>query len=376
MEAMVAVKKKGFRRLTPYEQGRRNGLSLGWEHGHWQGRCEAVVQAAAQPVERLPYHVLYVTSGKGFPYSPLDEGIHATLSGMAERLTIATPKDNVVALAAAERPDLVLALDGMDFGTEQVQQIRMNGIRTAIWFTDDPYYTDVTSTLAPLYDNVFTLERNCVPFYQQLGCTRTYYLPLGVNPASYRPRNPRLSLRGDVCFIGSAYWNRVEVFKAVLPQIAHRSFRISGLWWDRLPDYGRWKERIEVGRWMPPLETAEYYNAHKIAINVHRSHDDETFNRNTTAKILPVSPNPRTFEISASGTLQIVDARDDVAQYYTPGEEIVTYTSAEDLTAKVNYYLEHEEERQIISLRALARTLREHTYASRLRQLLPLAMSP
>jgi len=361
--------------LTPYEAGRKHGLELGWKHGHWQGLCEAVIQSASSPVPRYPIHVMYVTTGKGYPYAPLDEGIAATLGELAERVTVVSPRDNVAALAAAQRPDLLLALDGMEFGTDQIRQIRSLGIRTAIWFTDDPYYTDVTATIAPLYDNVFTLERNCVPFYQNFGCTRVHNLALGFYPGAYRPRNPRRELRGDVCFIGSAYWNRVGIFHSLLPMIASRSFRISGLWWDRLPEFDNWRGRIEVGRWMEPLETAEQYNAHRISLNIHRSHDDESFNQNS-AGITAVSPNPRTFEISACGTLQIVDEREDIAQYYTPGVEIVTFSSPEDLAAKVNYYLEHEEERQQIALRALHRTMKDHTFASRLTQLIELSFAP
>ncbi|GIO11046.1 spore maturation protein [Cohnella xylanilytica] len=376
----IAKAKKAARKPIPTERsdyllGRRDGAALGWKHGHWHGRCEAIVQAATAPAMRRPIHVLYVTSGKSYPYSPLDEGIHTTLLGLAERVTIASPRDDVAAMARADRPDLVLVLDGMEFPAEQVQQLRLQGVRTAIWFTDDPYYTDVTATIAPLYDHIFTLERNCLPFYQQLGCQRVYNLPLGVHPAYYRPRNPRLALRGDLCFIGTAYWNRVSIFHELLPRIESLNFRLSGLWWDRLPEYGKWKERIELGKWMTPLETAEYYNAHRIVVNVHRAHDDETFNKNG-AGITAVSPNPRTFEISACGTLQIVDHRDDLTQFYEPGTEIVTYQSIEELAGKVEYYLAHEEERERIALRALYRTLRDHSYTSRLSQLLDLALVP
>ncbi|WP_338026284.1 MULTISPECIES: CgeB family protein [Cohnella] len=360
---------------SAYAAGQRSGLALGFAHGRWQGLCEAVIQKSAGALPRRAATVLFVTSGKGFPYSPLDEAVQLSLLGLAERVIVASPKDDVAGLAAAERPDLVLVLEGMEFPPEQVASIRLNGIRTAIWFTDDPYYTDITSGLAPCYDYVFTLENNCVPYYQQLGCPRVHYLPLGVFPEYFRPRNPQLSLRGDVCFIGSAYWNRVDFFSRLLPYIEHRSFHLSGIWWDRLPEYKRWKDRIQLDRWMTPLETAEHYNAFSIVINVHRSHDDETFNRNG-AKIVAQSPNPRVFEISACGTLQIVDQRSDLPLYYKPGEEIVTYDTPEDLAAKVEYYLNHEEERQLLALRALRRTMRDHTYANRLHQLLEIALAP
>lgn len=330
------------------------------------------MQRSGVPFYTRDMHVLFITSGKGFPYSPLDEAVAQTLGLLASRLTVLTPKDDIVGTAARERPQLALVLDGLDFPVATIDALRGIGIRTAIWFTDDPYYTEVTANLAPHYDLVFTLERNCVPFYQERGCANVHYLPLGVHPADYRPRNPRMSVRGDICFIGSAYWNRVQLFEALLPRLSHRSFRLSGLWWDRLPDYARWRDRIDLGKWMGPAETAEQYNAHKIVINIHRAHDDSTFNRNLY-NIPAVSPNPRTFEIAACGTLLMSDHRDDLALFYTPGVEIVTYESAQDMADKIDYYLAHEEERRQIALNGLHRTLRDHTYVSRLSQLLDLA---
>ncbi|SFA93577.1 spore maturation protein CgeB [Cohnella sp. OV330] len=352
-----------------------DGFGLGWQHGYWHGQCESIVQRTIVPSYIRDLHVLFITSGKGFPYSPLDEAVGQTLMQLVSRLSVMSPKDDIVGFASREMPALAIVLDGLDFPVSTIDALRSLGIRTAIWFTDDPYYTEVTADLAPHYDFVFTLERNCVPFYEQRGCARVHYLPLGVHTADFRPRNPRHEIRGDICFIGSAYWNRIRLFEELLPRMAKRRFRLSGLWWDRLSDFQRWRDRIDLGKWMGPLETAEQYNAHKIVINVHRAHDDSTFNRNLY-NIPAVSPNPRTFEIAACGTLLMSDNREDLAQFYTPGVEIVTYDSAQDMAEKMDYYLAHEDERRQIALNGLYRTLRDHTYVSRLSQLLDLATIP
>ncbi|XID95701.1 glycosyltransferase [Paenibacillaceae bacterium WGS1546] len=368
-----AKKLAASRWSAAYRRGWREGMQLGEADGHWQGLCEAIVRKATPVPAIRAIHVMYVTSGKGFPYSPLDDGIIESLKAIAGKVTVVGPADDIVAIAATEFPQMLLALDGMHLAVEKVDAINAMGIRTAIWFTDDPYYTDITSGIASHYYHVFTLERNCVPFYLERGIPRVSYLPLGVHPASYRPRNTPRSIRGDLCFIGTAYWNRVDLFNQLMPLLAHRRLYISGMWWDRLAQYERWRDLIELGKWMEPQQTSERYNAHKIVINAHRAHDDETFNQNS-AQINAASPNPRTFEISASATLQLTDWREDLAQYYTPGEEIVTYDSPEDLAAKADYYLANEEERKRIALRGLYRTLRDHTYVSRLNQMIDLTM--
>jgi len=371
--AKINRRPAGRFRDPDYRRGRAEGLALGKADGHWQGMCEYAVRKAEPVPAKRPVRVLYVTSGKGFPYSPLDDGIIASLKEVAEQVTIAAPHENVAEIAAKESPHLLLALDGMQLALEKVYAVNELGIRTAVWFTDDPYYSDMTGGIAQHYFHVFTLERNCVPFYLERGCPRVSYLPLGVFPEAYRPRNTDRSIRGDVCFIGSAYWNRIALFDRLMPLIAHRSVYISGMWWDRLAEYDRWKHCIELGKWMGPLPTSERYAAHKIVINSHRAFDDDTFNRNS-AMIRAASPNPRTFEISASATLQLTDVREDIEQHYVPGKEIVTYDSPEDLAAKAEYYLIHEEERREIALRGLYRTMKDHTYVSRLSRMLDLAM--
>lgn len=363
------------RRLRPWRKARSDAFALGWNHGHWFGRCEAAKLRALPRIAKRPLHVLYVTTGKGYPYSPLDFAIQESLKEVAVRVTIAEPSQDIAFIAAQTRPDLMLVLDGMNLPPHKVAAVRMLGIKTAIWFTDDPYYTDITAGIAPHYDRVFTLERNCLPFYQQLGCERVHFLPLGVFPAAFHPFNPRLALRGDISFIGTAYWNRVHLFERIIPLISHRKLYIAGMWWDRLPNYNRFKMHIDMQAWQDPHKTCERYNANRIVINAHRAHDDDSYNMNR-AKVQALSPNPRTFEISASGTLQMTDARQDLDQFYVPGVEVVTYDSPEDLARKAEYYLTHEEERQQIALRGLYRTMRDHTYASRLNQLFDLAMAP
>src|SRR5690606_40944880 len=54
-----------------------------------------------------------------------------------------------------------------------------------------------------------------------------------------------------------------------------------GIWWERLQGYRKLADRIELGKWMEPAETAETYGGAKIVINMHRAPDDSTFNNNT-----------------------------------------------------------------------------------------------
>lgn len=364
------VKRLTRGRLKASLRGVRSlGREEGYEEGYIRGRAAALVESIRPEIPFRPIHVLYVTTGKGFPYPPLDEGMTATLQGMVSRLSIVHPKDPIAAIAARDRPDLVIVLDGMEMPLEQVNELRANGIVTAIWLTDDPYYTDITTHVVRHYDYVFTLERNSADYYSSIGCVNVNYLPFGMFPGHYMPRSHSKGKLHEVCFIGSAYWNRVHFFTPILSALMAYDTRISGIWWERVPGYEQYAHKISMGSWMNPEETADMYNQHKIVINMHRAHDDLTVNSNTV-QIAAASPNPRTFEIMGCAALQLTDVRSDLASFYTPGVEIETYHSPEEMMQKIDYYLKHEEERREIALRGLARTLREHTYAHRLNQLL------
>lgn len=353
---------------------RRNGFRDGFRTGYFYGRCERISQMArdqalAQPIPVRPITVLFVTSGKGFPYSPLDQAIFETLQRMVANAVSISPRDHLPTVAAQLRPDLVFVLDGLGYPVEQIIEARTMGFRTAIWLADDPYYTDWTRNIVPHFDYVFTLELNAVPFYQSLGCAQVHYLPFAVSPNAFKPSPVSVIQRKDIRFIGSGFWNRVHFFDQMTPFLLRHNVRLSGIWWDRLRDYKQLAGSIDLGQWLDPAATSAAYNGSKMVINMHRAHDDITINHNT-ANVTAASPNPRTFEINACGVMQLTDIRSDLPRFYTPGYEIVTYGSPAELEDKIRYYLEHEDEREQIALRGLARTLAEHTYERRLNQLL------
>lgn len=365
------TRQKKIASSSRYWVGRQWGYGDGQRDGYHYGKALAIKQQLEREHVRLVWNkrVLFVTTGKGYPYSPLDQAVADALRAITLHCEAVSPKAALQPILDRMKPDLVIVLEGMEFPLEALNQIRERGIRTAIWLTDDPYYTDITGKLAPYYEHVFTLELSCLDFYRQMGCRQVQYLPLGVNPSAFFPRPVTGARRLDASFIGTGYWNRIAFFNRIFPSLLPRKVLISGWWWDRLKRYRRYRGRIQLGKWMGPEETSEYYCASQIVINLHRAHDDESYNSNSR-KIPALSVNPRTFEIAACGAFQLSDERADLMNLFTPGEEMITYSSPEDFLAKLHYYLSHPEERSGIAIRAMQRTLREHTYEARLQKLL------
>lgn len=71
----------------------------------------------------------------------------------------------------------------------------------------------------------------------------------------------------------------------------------------------------------------------------------------------------RAFECIGCGVLHLEREGSPVSRFFVPGTEYVTYTDMDDLVAKIQYYLEHEDERQQIAQAGYARYHREYSAA-------------
>ena len=70
-----------------------------------------------------------------------------------------------------------------------------------------------------------------------------------------------------------------------------------------------------------------------------------------------------------SGALFLAEQQDELAEYFTIGQEVLTYTDREDLLDTVRYYLAHPEQAERVRSAGRQRAVREHTWAHRFRQL-------
>jgi glycosyltransferase involved in cell wall biosynthesis len=79
--------------------------------------------------------------------------------------------------------------------------------------------------------------------------------------------------------------------------------------------------------------------------------------------------NMRLYEATGVGSLLATDSKANLADLFEPGSEVVAYRDADDLVAQVQALLADEEARREIAAAGQARTLRDHTYAVRMREL-------
>jgi spore maturation protein CgeB len=80
--------------------------------------------------------------------------------------------------------------------------------------------------------------------------------------------------------------------------------------------------------------------------------------------------NMRLFEATGMGACLVTDWKENLHTLFEPEKEVVTYRCADELVEKVTYLLENDKECQKIARAGQKRTLKEHTYQNRMKELL------
>ena len=78
----------------------------------------------------------------------------------------------------------------------------------------------------------------------------------------------------------------------------------------------------------------------------------------------------RAIDIMAAGGFLLSNFQADFLDRFVPDEDFVYYESKEDLLQKIDYYLDHEEERKAIARSGHDKVAAEHTYRHRVREMM------
>lgn len=77
------------------------------------------------------------------------------------------------------------------------------------------------------------------------------------------------------------------------------------------------------------------------------------------------APNMRIFEATGMGAFLLNEKQSKLENFFEPGVEIETFANESELIEKVNYYLDHPQERAAIAQRGQARCLRDYSMERR-----------
>jgi spore maturation protein CgeB len=312
-------------------------------------------------------------------------------------------------VAKTERPDLmfsVLFKDELEASTLREVADRY-GVATLNWFCDDHWRFDAyTSRWAPCFQWVVTTAESALPKYAALGYRNVIKSQWACNQFMYR--KTEMAPRYDVTFVGQPHGNRRHVIQAL--RKAGINVQVWGNGWesgrisqeDMIKVFGLSRVNLNLANSSVPIgEGAE--ESHKTPVvrgHVFRSRVASVLDRvpfgaqmKAWGKALwrPSSMREadphgtavldqsggtyteqikgRNFEIPGCGGFQLTGNADNLKQYYQDGREVVIFHDDDELIDKIRFYLAHEEERCAIAQAGHERTLREHTYVHRFRDI-------
>ncbi len=236
------------------------------------------------------------------------------------------------------RPDIVLCIMYQDQIDKQTFK-EMSGLGSVVagWFCDDRVrFDDYSKIYAPCLDFSITTDAFCVPKYRALGCN-PILTQWGSTPELFRPRAVTERIY-DVSFIGGPHGGRTEYIKF----LESKGIKIN--WFGK-----------DSSNFLDIPGQNRVISSSKINLNFSGN------GRYPHIKQIKT----RFFEIPAAGGFLLSEYAPHIEQFYVLGKQIATFTSAEELLARIRHYLSHEKVRETIRNAGYRRAIREHTYVRR-----------
>lgn len=261
--------------------------------------------------------------------------------------SIATYNQHLLKLIKANDYQLVLFIGAKTVFEETLTAIK---IPKVLWFMDGvKYYTDLHEKFK-LFDHLFLFEPTDKELLTFLPSSNISILHLGFSTKRFYPLSS--TKKFDFSFVGSFYPNRDEILKPIVDTfsngVIYGDFKKSK--YDAIKKLNQ-KAQISIAA------TNMLFNASKCNINIHHPQSIAGL-------------NVRTFEILGSGNLQFVERKKVASTFFKDDQEIVFYDSKEELKDKMNYYLNHEDQAQKISIEGYQKAISQHTWKHRLEELL------
>ena len=154
----------------------------------------------------------------------------------------------------------------------------------------------------------------------------------------------------DILFIGAFAWRKLDLLSRVKKAFG-RKFRWYGFVRPKHNLYLSAKYRSPF--WVRPVSVEQRRLLHqraKIGINLHTGYD------------VPCLGNQRLFYLPANGIMQISDGHQHMHHFFEEDKEVICFDNADRLIEKIEYFLQHDDERKEIALNGYRRTVREYQF--------------
>lgn len=248
------------------------------------------------------------------------------------------------------RPDVVYVQDMWLLSPAALRRIRASTRLLAGQIAHELPHPDQLAA----YDVVYTSFPHYVPLLRSRGVASDY-LRLAFDPRVLERLGP-VEARDEIVFVGSLGPAQHTRGNGILLEAAQR---LPVAFWG-----------IGAEGWPPDSPIRRGYRGQAWGLDMYRrlAGARVVLNRHIDAAAGHAN-NMRLYEATGVGALLVTDVGSNLAQLFEPGREVVTYADGDELVARVRALLADEAARAEIAAAGQRRTLREHTWAVRMREL-------
>lgn len=259
--------------------------------------------------------------------------------------------DIAVAQVEAAKPDVLYCQDLSFFPPETIARLRRS-VRLVVGQNASPLPPE---NFLRSYDLILTSFPHAVPRLRSLGIGSEYFR-LAFEPRVLDRLGPAAKDMGAT-FVGGISRHHGKALSTLEYLAANTPIEFFGYGAERLDSTSSIKTKHHGEVW--GLEMYRALARSRVTLNRHIDTAENNAN------------NMRLYEATGVGTMLITDRKDNLQELFDVGKEVVAYSSPEEAAELIRYYLDHPDEAAAIAQAGQARTLREHTFEARMRELVP-----
>jgi spore maturation protein CgeB len=236
------------------------------------------------------------------------------------------------------QPDVLLGVSGMFLPAELLDLVRARGTRVVLLHTESPYEDDRQARLAEHADvNVVNDPTNLDRFPDG-----TLYLPHAYRPGVHHPGPGEPGMVCDFAFVGTGYASRIRFLEAM--NLDGLDVVLAGNW-SQLHERSPLRAHVahDLRDCLDNEQTAQLYRSAAVGLNLYRREAERPELSDGWAM------GPREVEAAACGHFFLRDPRGE-------GDQVLgmlpTFTSPEDASDQLRYWLAHHAEREALASKA------------------------
>lgn len=339
-------------------------------------------------------------------------------------------EDRLRRVLQREVPDVVFSVDYFPVISKVCQK---ENIRYISYSYDCPHTLLYSLTIKNSCNTAYVFDKATCQEFRDMGITTVQYLPLAANTERLdimgNTGQNSMVYEYDISFVGSLYLEKGNYFDEIEPLLPayekgylkamiavqmklqgydlvremmmpvlgdlYRVYPV-GAMRDSLEPKGHFYEQFMIKRRITAIERLDILGMiaerHPVDLFTHikgfslpglREHGTVEYlsemplvfkkskiNLNITLRSIRSGIPLRGFDIMGAGGFLLSNYQTDFLDLFIPGEDFVYYESREDLLRKIDYYLQHEEERKEIARNGHDKVAARHTYRHRVREMM------